>query len=913
MPNHLTGEYDAVVQIGVRQINGLLATLHQKGNDEDAPLQLLHSATLRVGDPRRSPPDVGDFGDWVLEYHRTHPAVRPGDLPELLTTNAPPGAAGRMKEVFSRFGQVLEIPPQVVRGTARVQISTLKISLPPGSTSEIAVHAQVRAHYTPDAGTTDLPQPVHGEVEATFEVRSVPHGSGRRLLIRPSSQDSKIVFHPAPGSGLGPVEASRLSAEVRKVVRDSIQLLPVDLPPGFAFSEFKGLGSGASQALALPLQLSDTPAPPGGLLGISNLFLDSAGFAFGIGRDFARGGVFQNTLSELRKFERDFVVDIPGPFNPTYHFSVTDADLQFNNGTVDLVIRGKATGTGPDFNNIVIRQRFALAILFDRLFIQASQFEPEVSGVSITIGFPPFAVTYNLPTGAIKSAVRAERDRLLPAAEQVLNQELRDARMKLDAALHEFDPSASARFRTGFSNEAVSGASNGVAIIQDGGVVVRGDIVSNAPRLAPHVEITEIVPGRTYSALNSWIPGGWVERLVWTWIEGNPFSIMRQDVETHSDEHRFLLNIPPPPPGPGIGGEQVGQVCLRLEGTRTLPNGSVQSVTGGGTCSIQPPELVMDVPSWWEPVHVPLWTPGRTNGALARDAIAAHVTVQSDAPRTPSLSQNTLVCFMDGENDSPLEVIVEAVSRMRRRNPALVVIAVLPVGVFDRRRAELERRLQTVRERIPAPLLITEDDERGWTRTFATAQVPSVYLINARREFVWQSEGDPEPESLAAALDKHLVPAPLPPSRPLRLNVSPGDRAPDAYFRDGDQDYALHRLRGRNVLLNFWQSWSAPCLKELQRLESLHRSGNSERAGEGLPFIIALHGGKSVQDVDAIRKELGLSIMVAQDAEQRIARKYGIRCWPTTVSINPAGRIDHIQFGLPADHSGRPPVQSSCD
>lgn len=911
MPNNLTGEYDAVVQVGVRQINGLLATLHQKGNDEDAPLQLLHSASLRVGDPRRRIPDVVDFGDWVLEYHRTHETLPPGDLPELLTTHAPPGAAGRMKDIFSRFGQVLEIPPEIVRGTARVQISTLSISLPPGSTSEITVHAHVRAHYTPDPGTTDLPQPVHGEVQATFEVRSVPHGGGRRLLIRPSTQDSKIVFHPAPGSGLGAVEASRISAEIRKVVRNSIELLPVDLPAGFAFSEFKGLGSGAGQALALPLQLSETPAPPGGLLGVTNLFLDSAGFAFGIGLDFVKRDVFQNTLVELRKFERDFVVDIPGPFNPTYHFSVTDADLQFNDGTVDLVIRGKATGTGPNFNNIVIRQRFALAILFDWLFIRAAQFEPEVSGLSITIGFPPFAVTYNLPTAAVKDAVRAERDRLLPAAEQVLNQELRDARMKLDAALREFDQSASARFRTGFSNEAVGGASNGVAIIQDGGVVVRGDIVTSAPRPAPHVEITEVEPGKTYSAFNSWIPGGRIERLVWSWIEGDSFSIMRQDLGTHSDEHRFLLNIPPPS-GPGPGLRRVGQVCLRLEGTRTLPNGSVQSVAGGDTCSIQMPELVMDVPSWWEPVNVPLWMHGRTNGAIARDSIAAHVTVQSDAPRKPSLSQNTLVYFTDWETDAPLDVVAEALSRMRHRNPALVVIAVLPTGAFDRRRAELERRLQTARERIPVPLLITEDDESGWTRTFAPARVPSVYLINARREFVWQHEGDPEPAAIAAALDEHLVPAPLPPSRPMRLTVSPGERALDAYFRDGDHDYALHRLRGRHVLLNFWQSWSAPCLKELQRLQALHPPGSGERASEGLPFIVALHGGKAAQSLDAIRKELGLSFVMAHDAEQRIARKYGIRCWPTTISINPEGTIDHVQFGLAGDDSGRIPLKSSC-
>ena len=41
----------------------------------------------------------------------------------------------------------------------------------------------------------------------------------------------------------------------------------------------------------------------------------------------------------------------------------------------------------------------------------------------------------------------------------------------------------------------------------------------------------------------------------------------------------------------------------------------------------------------------------------------------------------------------------------------------------------------------------------------------------------------------------------------------------------------LHRMRGREVLLNFWQSGSAPCIKELERLERLHK-----RAGKRAPL-----------------------------------------------------------------------------
>ena len=55
MANSLTGDYEAVVQIAIRQINGLLATLHQNAND-DAPLKLLHSTSVRIGVPSPQTP-----------------------------------------------------------------------------------------------------------------------------------------------------------------------------------------------------------------------------------------------------------------------------------------------------------------------------------------------------------------------------------------------------------------------------------------------------------------------------------------------------------------------------------------------------------------------------------------------------------------------------------------------------------------------------------------------------------------------------------------------------------------------------------------------------------------------------------------------------------------------------------------
>jgi len=120
---------------------------------------------------------------------------------------------------------------------------------------------------------------------------------------------------------------------------------------------------------------------------------------------------------------------------------------------------------------------------------------------------------------------------------------------------------------------------------------------------------------------------------------------------------------------------------------------------------------------------------------------------------------------------------------------------------------------------------------------FAVSKIPSAYLINARREFVWKHEGEPSATELATALDQHLIPTSAPRFRPLRTAVSHGELAPDAWFEADDREqFSLQRLRGRDVLLNFWQSWSAPSLAELGRLQRLYETEKRDAVHRSPPW-----------------------------------------------------------------------------
>jgi peroxiredoxin len=880
MANPLTGGYEAVVQIAVRQIDALLGTIHQNAATPDPVLKLLHSAAMRVGDPRRKFPDVGVFGEWLTEYQRAGPGRGLGAIRTQLIATTPPGAAKMLTDAFAKYDQDLQVewPPDVVRGLVKFQVSSVTITVPGGSSSEVTVHASIRAHYYPDPDTTILPAPVHGDLHIGFDVHKVGSHSGTKLVIRPSSDDSKIQFTAAAGTGLDAVEQSRIAAEIRKVIREGLTQIPVDLPRDFPFADFKGLGSGANQVIALPFQLSGAP-PTGGPQSLTQSFIGSSGYAFAVSKDYVSGLIDVAAIREAIK-SHPVVLRLSRwgvSVSVTYKLRFSSGPtLTFKSGGFEISGRVEAeTSTWWAPNGYVsFKQMIALTLDTSSLTVRPER-----------LGEPDVDESWFIPHGTAVNIVKSEIDNALSANRSRVERIFSDGKSSLARGLRTFDPFASVSYTA-------------VAVTPDG-VIVRGEIGS-AARRPPVVKIGETHRGAAFTAFQSWIPAGRIDRFVWSWVEhsGPIASIWKGTQKTLTDEHQFIMPKP-------AGLSDISQICLRIEGTQIATNGQEIGIAAGTTCQLPQPEFAMDFPSWWEPLALPTWRP-REESAL-REAIAGHVGVQSDLPEMEPSARNTLVYFADWRSEKPLASLNAALSRVPT-NSAPMAIVVVPAGAFDCSLREFEGRLPPISERARAAMQFTEDDEGGWTRTFGVVKTPSAYLVNTRREFVWKHEGEPDPSALATILGQYPVPPRAPSFRPLRLTVAPGDSAPDALFEDefGDQ-FALHRFRGQNMLLNFWQSWSAPCLAELSRLQRLHQA-SAER-----PFVVAFHGGRDSKKLDEIRKRLGLSFPLVQDSQQRLARRYGVRCWPTTIMVDADGRVQHIQFGLEHEHqpsSGRGPSQT---
>ena len=224
MPNRLTGDYEAVMQVAVRQINGLLATLHQNGRaGSGLSPNFPHSVrNLRVGDrPRYLEVEVSQFAHWL---GGTVQSFNSGGGPAIsgieIAAKAPPGAARRLHTALEEIHAAWTEPVTsgAVRGRAEVQVSTPRITLAPGSTSAVIVHVEVRARFIPDPGFSGLPSPIHGELQITYEVRPVKLPDGKRVLnVQVPAQDELIVYNDL--GGLSATGVATITTRIRAAVR----------------------------------------------------------------------------------------------------------------------------------------------------------------------------------------------------------------------------------------------------------------------------------------------------------------------------------------------------------------------------------------------------------------------------------------------------------------------------------------------------------------------------------------------------------------------------------------------------------------------------------------------------------------------------------------------------------------------
>jgi thiol-disulfide isomerase/thioredoxin len=109
---------------------------------------------------------------------------------------------------------------------------------------------------------------------------------------------------------------------------------------------------------------------------------------------------------------------------------------------------------------------------------------------------------------------------------------------------------------------------------------------------------------------------------------------------------------------------------------------------------------------------------------------------------------------------------------------------------------------------------------------------------------------------------------------------------------DGDRIH-LNDLKGRAVLLDFWATWCEPCqvvAPILDRVSRKHRD-------KGL-VVVGVNTSDQPGLAPIFAKKKGLSYPIVYDADDEVARRYGVSNLPTLVAISADGTIVEMRSGL---------------
>ena len=903
MANPLTGEFDVVAEFSVPAVNRALAAQHQTETPE---VNYWHS--FRTYIPPTAEP-AGSLGTAGIQV--SSPTIT---LPE--DENA--------SKVTVHFQTMIHFIPNRWGAGRTVLPGADTLALPESegarhpevlapTESEGAHHPEILAPIEPLVPTETeavptIPEFLHGEVRATVDISKTPSELGNEIKVHLDAGDAEITFTPAEGAPLTAGQLQRVNQLVRNFMQTGLE--PVytltDLPEGgpeelsIRHWMFKSMPGGARPAIALLLNLENRRPTEAHRAGVTNIFLGGGDdFAIAISSNFLKDKLEQEVGDGIRQIDGQTFTTPWYLGWRTYTVSVREITVELQEGRIVASVGVNAAAAfAPDYD-ATLSQAFTLSVESGQVTLAPDgELDIEVDGAF---------------SGTIRSKIREE----LPP--NLINQIASEASPMIQSMLGGTSDILEALGIPGFEVTYTS------ANIGSDGVIVSGEVQMAewqpvvATFTTTHKRHSEkglryVWGGEEleFNALNSWVPGSAIRQFEWSFGRSRRYT---QSVKAH---HQFILRllvgkisgfrvvspvIPPvvapvdtpadsPADSPLTHPDTVGplvvsrdsnfvglwapfRVCLSVSGTR---QGIGVSNT---TCAIivPPPAITAEEPgSMLDGLVVPV-------GEVAHIDLMPH---REYPLRTGGSGMNMVVHFTGSEPASDLRTLRDALAERTKKENMVFVVTVSPPGRADEL-GDLPGDDDT-----NVGWSQTEDFEGGWAKAFGVKEMPATYLVNPQGKVVWKQAGKLDAAKLVPVLNEHLVDGGQIRLRRLRLKVWEGRPAPDFLFEHTtDHQIALRKLRKRPVMLNFWKSWSKPCLEELHHLQKLHNQG----AKEGL-VILAINDGEDPQLSQEVFKRNGFKFKFVADADRRIAQSFGVNCWPTTVSINKKGIIQHVQFGV---------------
>jgi hypothetical protein len=869
MPNPLTGDFDGILQVSGSTLNRLLASMHQNAFRNTSLPSVPHSVRMRIGD------------DLAFEG---------------------------------------------VRGTAHVQISVPRIELRNGVTDRFTLKVWARGWYRGDSGTEHLAQYINGAITAEYRLQKIDptcpgwSKNAEDYLWFKVVRDS-VTFKGSANDDIGLLDIvlipngdpegdaaemnAKITSQIARLLAKRFEATPHQVSSRFRRGALRSLSApGVGSAIVTALPISGAPA--GDIASVNDILLDGYDFAVAISSDYIMS-LAQDMLKPFASYQQTLKVHVDtGPFLPdidtVYHVSMNVPTATWTpQGSFALIavkIAGAAT-TNSVLPNVTFEIDQNVVLSFDG------------SGYALSPGSWSSKVNVKgLYSGTVANSVSDVIKNMLPG---LVQSACDSANPKLAAIAGQTDDLVQ-RLR---SLDAKGTISLDTADFQAAGIVARGTIYLSS-RHKPVIAQEKTSAGDAHSALESWIPGGRVDRFEWDWIWAGPYG------ETGSAKltDRFLLQRTVFKPGrwglgigmktplPGLDGS--GQVCLRIIGKVTDPvTGELVSVTSERKCrrfglsfasKIDPylitPPYLKEIPHQNKTVPTPPWK-DRGLVAVGRN------------PGLVSQATNTLVVLpaevWDGET---ADTLIQGINACRRYDAGLNVLILFKEGLLDAKgidSAEIERSVTEIGMLVQ----VNEDVDGSWSRTLRMTEREGAVgwaLIAPEGSLPWSRIGRMKPQELGAALDIHLrrIPDARISPHQSRLQVgsllSPGDLTISiGDLLDAQESRCppipLGRMAGSDTIFAFVNKQSSVSVRNL-------RTVVESRPSDGAT-VVAIVEGIGPGDIGAWRQELGLDIVAIPDQSGKLGKKFGIDTWPTTMTVSADGMVSDLVVGV--DAHGRNP------
>jgi hypothetical protein len=436
------------------------------------------------------------------------------------------------------------------------------------------------------------------------------------------------------------------------------------------------------------------------------------------------------------------------------------------------------------------------------------------------------------------------------------------------------------------------------AVFDADGVALCG-VVSLSHRQRPQVSFVRMAAGDGFDAIESWIPGGRIDRFSWTWrwftspVERPPSPsgvstqeetfVLRRPYEPRS---KFGLTLAREKPLPGLDGN--GKLCLTVSGVYVDPfTGVLVPVTSTVQCQLYGYEFKL--PYEVGP-YLRICDPLRIVDGRAPEIGVLRVGVTE----TQTASDALVVYLRDRLDEEFVEVLTHGLGASRSDGVGLLVVLVFRDGALERDADTQHARIDRLRRQLPAPLLVAEDVRDGWSTALAIPSQGSHIswrLVTPDGAVRWSHDGPVEAEIVTRMLDTRLMASGPPTFAPIRTEIGLGREFPIVLATPECPPAPLGRgIAGSKVV--FVSKDAASSRAALQRLR-YHRYPNDD---QDRPYVAVVVEGADDREIERLRKELQLDVPLFPDPFGALTRGAGVRLSPTTLLLDHRGIVVGVEM-----------------